>query len=123
MKKILIIDDSKTQLAIMASVLRGGGFDVVISENGGDGYAQAQKWKPDLIFLDIVLSSTMSGFDVLDELKKDPSVVKDVPVVMLTGRSSGEDVAKGFQKGAKDYLLKYNTMPKVLLEKVKQYLG
>jgi len=121
MKKILIVEDSPTVVAMMANVLRGGGFEVKTVEKGSDGQAQAKSWKPDLILLDVMLPDT-NGFDLLAQLKSDDEV-KNIPVVMLTARDAKEDVDKGLEGGAMDYLVKHSTMPKLLLEKVKKWLG
>ena len=121
MKKILIIEDSRTVLSMMAAVLKGGGFDVATAEKGGDGYNQAKEWKPDLILLDVMLPDT-NGFDLLEKLKSDESC-KQIPVLMLTSRDTPDDVVKGLHMGASDYLIKHSTMPKILLEKVKKWLG
>jgi len=121
MKKVLIIEDSRTVLAMMSSVLKGGGFDVMTAERGGDGHTQVRDWKPDLILLDVVLPDT-NGFDLLTKFKAEESS-KDIPVLMLTARDSPEDVVKGLQMGASDYLVKHSTMPKILLEKVKKWLA
>ena len=118
MKKVLIIEDSRTILAMMSAVLKGGGFDVRTAETGGKGLDQAKEWKPDLILLDVMLPDS-NGFDLLEKLKSDESC-KDIPVLMLTGQDNPDNVAKGLKLGARDYLVKHSTMPKVLLEKVKK---
>ena len=121
MKKVLIIEDSRTVLAMMSSVLKSGGFDVMTAEKGNDGATQVRDWKPDLILLDVMLPDT-NGFDLLTKFKAEESS-KDIPVLMLTARDSPEDVVKGLQMGASDYLVKHSTMPKILLEKVKKWLA
>jgi DNA-binding response OmpR family regulator len=80
-----------------------------------------REWKPDLILLDVMLPDE-SGFNLLAKLKAEESS-KDIPIAMLTARDSREDVAKGSELGAIGYLVKYSTMPKVLLDKVKGWIG
>jgi len=121
MKKILFIEDSNTVLAMMSSVLARGGFEVKTTVSGNDGYLQAKEWRPDLILLDLMLPDT-HGFNLLEKFKSDETC-KDIPVLVLTSRDNPDDVVKGLQSGASDYLVKHNTMPKILLEKVKKCLG
>ncbi|MGH7772260.1 MAG: response regulator [Candidatus Binatia bacterium] len=121
MKKILIIEDSRTVATMMSAVLKGGGFDVKTAEKGNDGFTQAKDWKPDLILLDVLLPDA-NGFDLLEKFKSDESC-KDIPVLILTSRDSPDDVRKGLKLGANDYLVKHHTMPKLLVEKVKKWLG
>ena len=121
MKKILIIEDSRTTLSMMSAVLKGGGFEVRTAEKGGEGYAQIKDWKPDLILLDVMLPDA-NGFDLLAQFKSDETC-KQIPVLMLTARDNPDDVIKGLQAGASDYLVKHSTMPKILLEKVKKWLA
>ena len=121
MKKILIIDDSRTVLMMMSAVLKAGGYEVATTEKGSEGLEKVMECKPDLVILDVMLPD-ISGFDLLAKLKSEESV-KDIPVVMLTARDSREDVAKGLEAGAIGYLVKHSTMPKILLEKVKSWVG
>ena len=120
MKKILLIEDSPTILTMISAVLKRGGIDVKTAETGSDGYTQIKEWKPDLVLLDLLLPDT-NGLDLLAKIKSDESY-KDIPVVMLTSQDNPDDVVKALKAGASDYLLKYNTMPKVLLEKVKKWI-
>lgn len=121
MKKILIIEDSRTALALMSSVLKNGGFDVMTAEKGSDGYKQIKEWKPDLVLLDVILPDA-NGFDLLAKFKSDDEC-KQIPVLMLTSRDNPDDVVKGLQLGASDYFVKHSTRPKILLEKIKKWVG
>ena len=121
MKKILFIEDSHTVRSMMSAVLERGGFEVKTAEKGSDGYTHVKNWQPDLILLDVMLPDA-NGFDLLEKFKSDESC-KQIPVLMLTSRDSADDVIRGLKTGASDYLVKHSTMPKVLLEKVKKWVG
>lgn len=121
MKKILIVDDSPTVLTMMSAVLKVAGYDILTVGKAAAGIIKAQDWKPDLILLDVMLPDE-SGFNLLAKLKAEESS-KDIPIAMLTARDSREDIAKGSELGAIGYLVKYSTMPKVLLDKVKGWIG
>jgi len=121
MKKILIVDDSPTVLTMMSAVLKGASYDVVTAGKAAEGSNKVKDWKPDLILLDVILPDE-TGFSLLAKLKAEESS-KDIPIAMLTARDSREDIAKGTELGAIGYLVKHSTMPKVLLEKVKGWIG
>lgn len=121
MKKILIVDDSATVLAMMAAVLKKAGYDIATAATTADGLAKTKEWKPELVLLDVMLPDE-SGFTLLTKIKTDEGC-KDIAVAMLTGQDSPTDVAKGTELGAIGYLVKHATMPKILVEKVKGWIG
>lgn len=104
LQTVLIVDDSKANIAILAEVLRqdykvraatGGekALEIALSDN-----------PPDLILLDIVMPD-MDGYEVCARLKADPQT-KNIPVVFITGKEGEEDEIKGFELGACDYITK-----------------
>lgn len=97
------------------------GFTVDVAENGEDGLAAVKEKKPDIVLLDILLPK-MDGFTVLKKLKNDP-VVKDIPVVLLTNLGQKDDVEKGLELGAVDYLIKAHFKPSETVAKVKKALA
>ena len=96
------------------------GFKVSLAENGEVGLDAAKKKKPDIILLDILMPK-MDGFAVLKELKKDDSV-KDIPVILLTNLGQKDDVEKGLEMGAVDYLIKAHFKPSETVAKVRKAL-
>ncbi|MEK7067816.1 MAG: response regulator, partial [Patescibacteria group bacterium] len=70
--------------------------------------------------LDVLLPK-MSGFEVLQELNKEPNT-KNIPVILLTNLSQKEEIKKGMELGAKDFLIKAHFMPQEVVAKVKQVL-
>lgn len=118
--KILLVEDDNFLLNMYADKFRVEGFEVFIADNGAAGLKLAKEKAPDLILLDVLLPK-MSGFEVLQELNKDPRA-KNIPVILLTNLSQKEEVTKGLELGAKDFLIKAHFMPQEVVAKVKSVL-
>lgn len=118
--KILIIDDDVFISGMYATRLVNDGFAVSTANDGLQGIERAIKEKPDVILLD-VLMPRLDGFETLDRLKRDPSL-KAIPVLMLTSMGQKEDVERGLQGGAADYMVKTNTLPIDASDKIKKVL-
>jgi DNA-binding response OmpR family regulator len=102
--KILIAEDSMTVRRLVAARLRADGYDVVEAEDGEEALTLAQQQHPDLYVLDKVMPK-LDGFEVVRALREDP-LTRDAPIVMLTERSSEEDVLGGLQLGVEEYMPK-----------------
>ena len=100
-EKILIIDDDVFLSQVIAQYFIPKGFEIISAGNGEEGLKMAYEHHPDLIILDIVMPE-MDGFETCRRLRE----MSDVPIVMLTARGEGEDVIRGFQVGANDYVKK-----------------
>ena len=104
---ILLVDDQKTGLKLLASVLRDQ-YHIRLASSGAQAIAQCQRELPDLVLLDVVMPD-MDGFATLEALRADPATAA-VPVIFLTGQQSAEHEQRGLQLGAEDYIHKpYNT--------------
>jgi DNA-binding response OmpR family regulator len=119
--KVLIVDDDAFLSGIYATKLELEGFEVVSARDGEDGLKAAVKEKPDLILLDVLMPK-LDGFEVLKRLKADEAV-KAIPVIMLTNLGQKEDIEKGMQEGAADYLIKAHFVPAEAVEKIKKVLN
>jgi two-component system alkaline phosphatase synthesis response regulator PhoP len=122
-KKILIVEDDSFLHSLLAdnmSLLRDKGLEVIPTFNGEDALKAARERKPDVVLLDIVLPG-MNGFEVLEELKKDKEL-KDVPVIILSNLSQDEDIKRGKDLGADEFLVKANFTLDVLTEKIANVL-
>jgi putative two-component system response regulator len=95
-KKILLVDDTESFLFILNDILMHD-YDTIISKNGEDALETAKMVKPDLILLDVLMPG-MSGLDVMGALNADDEM-KSIPVILITGMDSEEDVAKGYEMG------------------------
>jgi len=119
-KKILIIDDERITVELAQVLLERYDFEVVCAYDGVEGLKVARAEKPDLILLDIVLPRK-DGFEVCEELRSDPNF-KDVRIVMFTAKGLAEDIERGRQVGADEYVIK-PLSGKNLLVVIKKQLG
>lgn len=102
-KKILIVDDDPAMVRLLAQVLTRKGYEVLESSNGQEALRLLYKDKPDLVLLDVVMP-TMDGWQTCSRIR---DVSATIPVIMLTGRrKTEEDVVRGLDYGADDYLIK-----------------
>jgi len=120
MPKILIVDDDAFLAGIYATKLDLEGFQVVSAHDGEEGVKMAQKELPNLILLDVLMPK-LDGFEALKRLKADPTT-KDIPVIMLTNLGQKEDIEKGIEDGAVDYLIKAHFVPAEAVAKIKKVL-
>ena len=102
--EVLIVDDIPSNLNFLSEVLHLEGIGVMLATSGMDALEIARYKLPDLILLDIAMPM-MDGYEVCARLKEDPST-RDIPVIYLTARTEPEDILKGFETGAVDYILK-----------------
>jgi DNA-binding response OmpR family regulator len=103
-KKILIIEDNPDIRENTAEILALANYQTLTAENGKIGIETAQREKPDLIICDIMMPE-LDGFGVLHVLNKDPDLA-DVPFIFLTAKGERNDIRKGMESGADDYLTK-----------------
>ncbi len=112
-KKILVVDDELDVAKALKIRLKANGYNVVLAYDSIQGYTIANKEKPDLIILDIMIPGG-GGFVVAERLKQS-TATHDIPIIFLTGISGGED--RAYKAGATGYLMKpYH--PEKLLETI-----
>jgi two-component system phosphate regulon response regulator PhoB len=114
-KKVLVVDDEKDIVEMIAFNLQRNGYEVITAHNGNDGLDLAEKHVPDLIILDLMMPG-LDGTDVTRRLKADPRT-KNIPLIMLTAKSEETDVVVGLTLGADDYITKPFSM-KILLARL-----
>jgi len=119
--KVLVVDDDQALLEMYTMRLKEEAFEVIVARNGEEALARAVDSKPDVILLDVMMPK-VNGFDVLDILKSTPET-KKIPVLILTVLIQDADRERGLKAGAEDYLVKSETMPGQVIEKVKQVLS
>jgi len=103
-QKILIVDDSKTELHHLSEVLGKRGYSVRTAENGEDAMRRLAEEKPDLILMDVVMPG-QNGFQLTRAITRDPRF-SDVPVIMCTSKNQETDKVWGMRQGARDYIVK-----------------
>lgn len=101
---ILIVDDIPRNLQVLGSILSENGFGVSVASSGQGALDAIAANKPDVVLLDIQMPD-MDGFDVCTTLKANPATA-DVPVIFLTARTEIDDIVRGFEVGAVDYITK-----------------
>lgn len=117
---ILLVEDDVFLAGIYQKKFEMEGYKITVADNGEKGLAEAKKKRYDIILLDILLPK-LDGFAVLERLKADPET-KPVPVILLTNLGQKDDVEKGLQAGAVDYLIKAHFKPSEVVEKVRAVL-
>ena len=104
LQKILLVDDSKTELHHLSGVLTRRGFQVRTAENGEEAMRSLGEEKPDLILMDVVMPG-QNGFQLTRAITRDVRF-SDVPVIMCTSKSQETDKVWGMRQGARDYIVK-----------------
>ena len=103
-RKVLVVDDSKTELMFMTDLLQKNGFSVKTAENAEDAFRRLAEEKPDLILMDVVMPG-QNGFQLTRAITRDP-LFADVPVIMCTSKNQETDKVWGMRQGARDYVVK-----------------
>ncbi len=117
--KILIIEDEKDIGELVQFNLENLGYDISIANNGESGLELARKNKHDLILLDLMLPG-IHGLEVCRIIKSD-NVINSIPVIMLTALGQEENIVKGLESGADDYITKPFSF-KILYARIKSVL-
>jgi CheY-like chemotaxis protein len=119
-KKILVVDDSRTALFMVTTILRKERYELVTACDGEQALEMAAAERPDLILMDVIMPRK-TGFEACRELKRREDT-KAIPVILVTTRGEGENVEAGFQSGCNDYVTKpINALE--LITKVRDHMG
>ena len=119
-KKILVVDDSRTALFMVTTILRKERYELVTASDGEQALQVAAAEMPDLILMDVIMPRK-TGFEACRELKRREDT-KGIPVILVTTRGEGENVEAGFQSGCNDYVTKPINAQE-LLTKVRDHMG
>jgi twitching motility two-component system response regulator PilH len=103
-QKVLLVDDSKTELHFMTELLTRNGYSVRTAENGEEAMRRLADDKPDLILMDVVMPG-QNGFQLTRAITRDARYA-DVPVIMCTSKGLETDKVWGMRQGARDYVVK-----------------
>lgn len=104
--KILLIDDNEDIRNLVTLVVENAGFKVYSAFDGEDGLQKTIELNPDLILLDSMMPR-MSGVEFLEQIRKNKDLkINSIPVIMLTSRSSVEDIDQAIDFGATSYVVK-----------------
>ena len=103
-ERILLVDDSPTNLQVLLQTLSGRGYKLLIAKNGESALRIAEKAKPALVLLDIMMPG-MDGYEVCRRLKEGEST-KDIAIIFLSALDDTKDKVKGLEMGAVDFVSK-----------------
>ncbi len=104
MARVLVVDDVRSQVELIAQALHSGGLATVSAHSGQEALALLADAPPDLVVLDVLMPD-MSGYEVLRKIRKSKSM-RQLPVVMLTTKTAEHDQVWGLEMGADAYLTK-----------------
>jgi len=120
---LLIVEDEKSVLKVLADKFGGEGFGVFMAEDGEAGLKVAFAEKPDLILLDLIMPKK-TGLEMMHELRKDPDYGKKVPIIILTNLSANDKVSgEVSEEEPSYYLVKADWKIEDVVRKVKETLG
>jgi len=120
MARILLIEDSPTEAAVMTQWLERNGHQVTTSGNAEDGIATCRRDKPDLVLMDVVLPG-MNGFQATRALSRDADT-SHIPVLIVSTKNLETDKMWGLRQGAKDYIVK-PPLETDLIDRINQLVG
>lgn len=109
---ILAVDDIPLNLLLVQKMLSRFKFDIRTADNGQQALDAVADRRPDLILLDLMMPG-IDGFEVIKRLREDPATA-DIRIVILSALNSNEDVVKGFDLGANDFIMKPIILEKLL---------
>jgi twitching motility two-component system response regulator PilH len=118
--RILIVDDSPTEVHVLSQILMTNGYITISASNGEEGIQVARDEIPDLILMDVVMPG-MNGFQATRKLSRD-LMTKDIPVIIVTTKDQETDREWGLRQGACDYLVK-PVEPESLVAKIEALLA
>jgi twitching motility two-component system response regulator PilH len=104
MARVLIVDDSPSQLMGMRRIVEKLGHDILTAEDGQQGVEVAKREIPDLILMDVVMPN-LNGFQATRSISKEPSTAH-IPIILVTTKDQETDKVWGMRQGAKAYLTK-----------------
>lgn len=118
--RILIVDDTLKNIQVLGTILRTKGYQINIAKSGLQALEVVEKVLPDLILLDVMMPE-LDGFETCKRLKASDKT-RDIPVIFLTAKVETDDIVKGFELGAVDYVTKpFNSVE--LLKRVESHMA
>ncbi|MFH1781179.1 MAG: response regulator [Patescibacteria group bacterium] len=121
MLKILLIEDDKDQILMYKTKFELSGYDFISAENGAKGLELAEKEKPDIILIDLLMEK-MGGMEVLKRLKKNPKT-KNLPAVIVTNLDKQELAHEAMELGALDFIVKSKVPLREMMARIETYLN
>jgi len=116
-QKVLVVDDSATDLTKLGQICAGAGYSVITATSGTEAVDKVKSEMPDAVLLDVVMPG-MNGFQACRAITSDP-VTQHIPVVLVSSKAEKTDRVWGQEQGAKGYITKLYT-PEQILDTLKQ---
>ena len=124
MAKILVVDDDTDFVLVSRAILESEGYEVLEAANGSEALEMMRRDRPDLVLLDVMMSTTLEGVDVSKEIESDTNL-EDVPVVMISSIATSE-YASAFPDDERIPISAWISkpiQPAVLLKTVRRFVG
>ncbi len=118
--RVLIVDDSPTEVHVLSRILTKAGFEVEAALDGEQGIEAARTGHPDVILMDVVMP-VLNGFQATRRLHNDPET-RAIPVIMVTTKDQETDKSWGMRQGAQAYLVK-PVAPAELVARIEEVMG
>ncbi|MCX7239968.1 MAG: response regulator [Burkholderiales bacterium] len=103
-KKVLVVDDSKTELMFMTELLHKHGYQVRTAENAEEAFKRLAEELPELILMDVVMPG-QNGFQLTRSINRTPAYA-EIPIIICSSKSLETDRVWGMRQGARDYITK-----------------
>lgn len=120
MARVMIVDDSPTDVQNIRNLLVKAGHEVIEATSGQDALDRIKKEKPDCVIMDVVMPG-VNGFQATRQLARDPATAK-IPIMVVSSKNQESDRMWALRQGAKDYLVK-PVKEAELLAKLKSLIG
>lgn len=120
-QRVLVVDDDPDLRAIYEETLKDAGFEVETSINGEAGLAKLHEGGYDLCLLDMMLPK-IDGLGVLDDVKKNPPLKPNGPIIILSNLSHEKLISDALSRGAAAFLVKADMTPDMLLAEIKKHI-
>ncbi len=120
MAKIMVVDDSPTEVHVLQTMLTKNGYEVVVATSGETSVEMAKVEMPDLILMDVVMPG-INGFQATRQISKNTET-SAIPVIIVTTKDQETDKVWAMRQGAKDYIVK-PVQEKTLIEHVNMVLS
>lgn len=116
---VLVVDDMPANLTLLRNILEPESYKVLLATSGEKALELLERVTPDLILLDVMMPG-IDGFETITQIKQSPKS-KDIPVIFITAKTEQEDIVRGFELGAVDYIPK-PVQPQETLARTKAHL-
>lgn len=111
-RKVLVVDDSATDLKNLEQIVSDGGYSVITATSGKEAVSKAKSEHPDAVLLDVIMND-MNGFQACRTITSDADT-KDIPVVLVSSKGEKTDKVWGSENGARGYITKPFTAQQVI---------